>query len=276
MKIIEIQIKDLKPLLEAGMVATNEKLLDSVRENGVMQPLIISGGVICDGHRRLDALRQLDRSVAPCVEAAGTPALLFAQLNSHRELSALELTAAYASCEPSEHTEMLKLAGCTDSPQLRLALKYLAENMLSRGYIPEQQLPLNIWRELGHLGDEMKRFAGDLLTMPGTVSEKRNIAMFLRQAQRKGILPERLPGNNATETLERLQRLAQPRRTEALAKFGRALEQNPLPPGVSIKIDETFSKPGMQLTCNLTRRHSGRLTEAQSAVNAIFTAVEEL
>ncbi|HAE40349.1 MAG TPA: hypothetical protein DCG57_17200, partial [Candidatus Riflebacteria bacterium] len=105
------------------------------------------------------------------------------------------------------------------------------------------------------------------------------------QAQRKGVLPENLygkdaagdlSGNDAAEVLENLQRLAQPRRTDALDKFARALEQNPLPPGVSIKIDQTFSKPGILLTCNLTRRHCGRLTEAQAAVDAIFAAVEEL
>jgi hypothetical protein len=276
MKIIEMQIKDLKPLVDGSTESANEKLLHSVSENGVMQPLIINGKVLCDGHRRLDALRQLGRSVAPCIEAAGSPALLFAQLNSHRELSAMELTAAYASCEPSEHTEMLKLADCTDSPQLRLALHFIGCNLLCDPDLCKHSLPMNIWRELAHLGDDMKLFAGDLLTMPGTVSEKRNIAMFLRQAQRKGVLPEKLPGSNAAEALEQLQKLAQPRRTEALAKFARALEQNPLPPGFSLKIDETFSKQGMLLTCNLTRRHSGRLTEAQTAVDAIFTAVEEL
>ncbi len=276
MKIIEMQMTDLKLLLGDITPAPDDNLVRSISESGVMQPLVICQNLVCDGHRRLVALKLLGHNSAPCIEAVGSPSLLFAQLNGHRELGATELAAAYSDCRPEDQADFLRLARCADSPQLRLALKYIAENAISRDNLPEQHLPLNIWRELGHLGDDMPRFAGDLLTMPGTVSEKRNIAMFLRQAQRKGVLPEKLPGSNAAETLERLQQLAQPRRTEALAKFARALEQNPLPPGVSIKIDETFSKPGMQLTCNLTRRHNGRLTEAQAAVDAIFSAVEEL
>ncbi|PKL48957.1 MAG: hypothetical protein CVV42_08150 [Candidatus Riflebacteria bacterium HGW-Riflebacteria-2] len=276
MKIIEVQINELMPLIDSFTAPVEEKLLCSIRENGVLQPLVIAQNTVCDGHRRLLALKELGHSSVPCIEATGLPALLFVQLNSHRELSACELTAAFASCAPSDHAEMLKLAGCTDSPQLRLALRFIGCNLLCHPECGKHNLPLNIWRELAHLGDDMKLFAFDLLTMPGTVSEKRNIAMFLRQAQRKRVLPEKLPGNNAAEALENLQRLAQPRRTDALDKFARALEQNPLPPGITIKIDQTFSKPGMQLTCNLTRRHSGRLTEAQAAVDAIFAAVEEL
>lgn len=276
MKIFEVSVKDLKPLLGAATPAPDENLVRSIKEYGVLQPLIISQNMLCDGHRRLAALKRLGIDSAPCLEAGGSPALLFAQLNSHRELSAFELAAAFAAIAPDEGTAFFSSVGAADSPQLQAALRYIADSILRSETPPELQLPLNIWRELGHLGEDIGRFALPILQMPGTVSEKRNIAMFLRQAQRKGVLPQNLPGNDAAEVLENLQRLAQPRRTDALDKFARALEQNPLPPGVSIKIDQTFSKPGMQLTCNLTRRHSGRLTEAQAAIDAIFAAVEEL
>lgn len=254
----------------------DDGLVRSINENGVLQPLVLCQNILCDGHRRLVALKQSRLSNAPCVEVEGIPAFLFAQLNSHRELNAAELAAAYANCQPEEQTEFLKLARCTDSPQLRQALSFISTEILDQNELVTLQLPINIWRELGHLGEEMKRFARDLLIMPGTVSEKRNIAMFLRQTQRKGILPDHLPADNAAETLARLQQLAQPRRTSALAKFADALKQNPLPPGFNIRIDETFSKQGMQLTCNLTRRHKERLSEAQMAVDAIFAAVDEL
>ncbi|PKL43402.1 MAG: hypothetical protein CVV41_10105 [Candidatus Riflebacteria bacterium HGW-Riflebacteria-1] len=285
MKIFEVPVKDLKPLLGSATPAPDDNLVRSIKEYGVLQPLVISQNMLCDGHRRLTALKQLGFASAPCIEAAGSPALLFTQLNSHRELSAFELAAAFAGVEAGAEASFFSSAGTADSPQLQLALRYIADNILASSKQPAQQLPLNIWRELGHLGEDIARFALPLLQMPGTVSEKRNIAMFLRQAQRKGVLPENLhgkdaagnlPGNDAAEVLENLQRLAQPRRTDVLDKFARALEQNPLPPGISLKIDQTFSKPGIQLTCNLTRRHSGRLTEAQAAVDAIFAAVEEL
>lgn len=254
----------------------DDRLLRSISEHGVLQPLVICHGRLCDGNRRFAALKQLGIETAPCVETVGSPALLFTELNSHRELTAFELAAAFAATTPEESSAFFSLAGMAESPQLQQALSYIAKDILSADNLPEQQMPLNIWRELGHLGEDIGRFGRNLLQIPGTVGEKRNIAMFLRQAKRKDQLPESLPGTTAAEILANLQPVAQPRRTQALDKFTAALEQNPLPAGVSVKIDQTFSLPGMQLAINLTRLHCNRLSETQTAVEAIFTAVEEL
>lgn len=276
MKTFEVSLDQLRPMTAMSRFSADDRLLRSISEHGVLQPLVVCHGRLCDGNRRLAALKQLGIEKAPCVEAEGSPALLFAQLNSHRELTAFELAAAYAATSTEESSVFFSVVGMPESPQLQHALSYIAQDILGSDNLPEQQMPLNIWRELGHLGDDIGRFARDLLRIPGTVAEKRNIAMFLRQAKRKEKLPASLPGTTAGEVLANLQPVAQPRRTEALARFTAALQQNPLPAGVSIKIDQTFSLPGMLLTINLTRRHCNRLSETQSAVEAIFTAVEEL
>ena len=49
-----------------------------------------------------------------------------------------------------------------------------------------------------------------------------------------------------------------------------------LPPTAQLRIDPTFSQPGVQLTINLTRNHLDRLDQAKAAVNEIFAAVPEL
>ncbi|MBU1106191.1 MAG: ParB/Srx family N-terminal domain-containing protein [Candidatus Riflebacteria bacterium] len=276
MKIFEAPINELKPLLGAAMRPSDELLVRSIEDNGVLQPLVVCNNIVCDGHRRLAALKSLGKSTASCIEVAGSPALLFLQLNSHRELTAFELAAAYASVGSQDSSAFFSCARTPESPQLQLALRIIAGKIMGHGDLPEQQLPLNVWRELGHLNEDIGRFALPLLHLPGTVSEKRSIATLLRQAQRKGCLPEVLPGTNATEVLGNLQQIAQPRRSSVLEKFTRALEQNPLPAGVSVKIDQTFSQPGMQLTINLTRRNCERLLQTKTAAEAIFAAVEEL
>ena len=276
MKTFEIPINELRPLTGATMPPADELLQRSVAETGVLQPLVVCNNILCDGHRRLVALRSLGISTAPCIEVSGSPALLFVQLNSHRELTAFELAAAFATVETEKISAFFSCARAAESPQLQVALRFIAEHILGRHELDAAQLPLNIWRELGHLGGDIGRFAAALLQLPGTVSEKRNIAAFLRQTQRKGALPDKLPGATAAEVLANLQQLAQPRRSGALEKFAGALEQNPMPAGISLKIDQTFSQPGVQLTANLTRRSCERLMQAKTAVEAIFAAVEEL
>jgi hypothetical protein len=159
---------------------------------------------------------------------------------------------------------------------MQLALEFIKANIDKIVTENHSHLPLNIWRELGHLGDSIGKFALDLLVIPGTVGEKRNIAALLRQLQRKNALPEKIPGSNANEAAAQLQELAQPRRTAVLEKFDRALGSSGLPAGSSIRIDPTLSQPGLQISMNLNRRHTDRLLEMKTAVEKIFTEVEEL
>jgi hypothetical protein len=275
MQTVSMKIQNIDTLIKVRP-PEDERLAASIRTCGILQPPIVCQSILCDGHRRLNALKKAGATEVTCIEAAGSPALLFAQLNSHRELSTFELASAFAGAKPDERSAFFAACAISESPQLVFALEYINNRFLQTDAMPASEMPMNTWRELAHLGTEIDRFAPALLEMPGTVSEKRNIAMLLRQAQRKNSLPAKLDGNNAAEILASLQTIAQPRRSAALARFNAALQQNPLPPGVSVKIDPTFAIPGMQLSINLNRRNCERLLLTKLSVEAIFKAVEEL
>ncbi len=267
---------NLKPLLPHALTSVSATFKENIRQNGIVVPLVICDGIVCDGHQRLKAAIELGIDQLKCIEATGSPGLLFAVLNNHRELSAYEAAAIFSRLDTEEKTRFMILCGFSESPQMRFVLKFIAEQILPEESLLESALPVNVWRELGHLDLEIARFARSLLLLPGTTGEKRNIAALLRQLHRRNELPEKLPGETAAEVIASLQGAAQPRRTATLDKFNKALANAKLPPAVIIKIDPTLSQPGMQVVINITRRTTQRLVQVKEAVENIFSDVEEL
>ena len=276
MNLQEYSLNQLKTVLPAALVQVPTALAESVARHGVIVPPVVCKGILCDGHRRLIACRQNGIEKILCLETSGVAGLLFAELNSQRELLAYEAAAVFAGLDESEQSGFLSQVGLSESPQMRFVLNFIAANILPKAELLAYNLPVNIWRELAHLGEAIERFAARLLILPGTTAEKRNIAAMLRQAHRKNQLPEALPGSTAAEVLINLQKIAQPRRTGAADKFEATLAQVNLPPGASLRIDPTFSQPGLQLSMQVTRNHLDRLEQAQKAVATIFAEVPEL
>ncbi len=273
---LKFATKNLKTLLPHVLTKVSENFKENIRQNGIVVPLVICDGIVCDGHQRLKAAIELGIDELKCIEVSGSPGLLFAVLNSHKELSAYEAAAIFSHLDNEEKSRFMILCGLSESPQMRFALNFISEQILSEESLLEFALPVNVWRELGHLDQEIAKFARPLLLLSGTTGEKRNIAALLRQIHRRNELPEKLPGETAAEVIASLQGAAQPRRTATLDKFNRALANAKLPTGLTIKIDPTLSQPGMQVAINITRRTTQRLLQVKDAVDNIFSEVEEL
>ena len=276
MQIKEFPINELQFLLPESLAKPSNGLIASISTNGLLVPPVVVDGVVCDGHRRIAACRLAGKPTITCLTCKGSPGVMFAELNSQRELSAFEAAAVFTRLAADDQAAFLKHTGLSESPHMKIALAFIAAEILPHPELLDLSLSMTVWRELGHLCNDMGRFAVPLLQLPGTAAEKRNIAGLLRQAQRRNELPEKLPGNNAGEVLASMQKIAQPRRTEALAHFDAAVAGASLPPTAQLRIDPTFSQPGVQLTINLTRNHLDRLDQAKAAVNEIFAAVPEL
>lgn len=276
MQIKEFPINELQFLLPESLAKPSTGLITSISTNGLLVPPVVVDGVVCDGHRRIAAWRLAGQKTVTCLSSKGSPGVLFAELNSQRELSAFEAAAIFARLDADDQAAFLKHTGLSESPHMKIALAFIAAEILPHPELLDLSLSMTVWRELGHLGNDMGRFAVPLLQLPGTAAEKRNIAGLLRQAQRRNELPEKLPGNSAAEVLTSMQKIAQPRRTEALTHFETAVANASLPPTAQLRIDPTFSQPGVQLTVTLTRNHLDRLDQVKAAVNEIFTAVPEL
>lgn len=272
---MNLEISSLKLLIPEKFICYKKELEESIKSFGLISPVVVLNNTVCDGHKRVMICKKLGISTVPVVEASGDPVELLFELND-REFDINTVALLSKNLSDNQIAKVCKKAGFSDSPQMVFAIKYLSELLEKDSEIFNYQMPANIWRELGHLGEAMGKYASDLLKLPGTVGEKRNIAAFLRQAQRRGELPESIKAENAAEILPLLQKTAQPRRTEAYEKYEKAVAAIEFPNGVSLKIDPTFAQPGVVVTVPVMSNDLEKLDRTKQSLVELFKAVPEL
>ena len=268
-------INDFKFLIPKDFVTLKDELVESIKSRGIISPIAVADDFVCDGHKRILACEKLGIKRIPAVFAEGNPVELLFELND-REFNINELALLCKSLSDKQISNICKKAGFSNSPQMVFAVKYLSSLLEKAPELYSYDMPANIWRELGHLGEDLYKYARDLLVMQGTVGEKRNIASFLRQAQRRGELPESIKAEKAAKILPRLQKTAQPRRTQAYEKYERAMENIVLPASAVVKIDPTFAQPGVNLNISLKRSELYKLDDTKTALEKLFKEVPEL
>lgn len=272
---MNVEISGLNLLISEKFISYKEELEVSIKNLGIISPIVVANGIVCDGHRRVAACLKLGINDIPVIEIKGDPVELLFELND-REFDINTVAVLTKNLSDKQIAKACKKAGFSDSPQMVFAVKYLAELLEKDSDAFNYQMPANIWRELGHLGDSIGKYSSDLLKMSGTVGEKRNIAAFLRQAQRRGELPESIKAENAAEILPLLQKTAQPRRTEAYEKYEKAVAAIEFPNGVSLKIDPTFAQPGVVVTVPVMANDLEKLDRTKQSLVELFKAVPEL
>ena len=268
-------INELKFVFPIDSFNYEETLLENIRARGIIVPVVIADGFVCDGHKRVLICKKLGIDKIPVVETDGNPIELFFELND-REFGINQIALFSKNLSDKQIANICKKANLSNSPQMVFAVKYLSGLLEKAPELYSYEMPANIWRELGHLGEDMAKYACDLLKMQGTVGEKRNIAAFLRQAQRRGELPESIKAEKAAEILPLLQKTAQPRRTQAYDKFEKAVESIEFPGSMNIKIDPTFAQPGVTINLSLSRSELNKLDDAKKALEKLFEEVPEL
>ena len=272
---IRTNITEIKPLLEDKYIDYDVKLEESIRNYGVLCPVVLTNAILCDGHKRYKVAKELGLTQIPTILTNGEPIDLFFELNN-REFNINQIALLTKALDNKQLSNILKKVGYSNSPQMVFAMKYLSNLLEKYPNLYNNQLPANIWRELGHLDKNIDKYALDLMTIQGTVSEKRNIAIYLRQAQRRNELPDSIKAEKAEDVLPLLQKTAQPRRTQSLEKYEKAIANISFPKSTSIKIDTTFSEPGINLSFNIKRSELDKLDETKKALTQLFNEVPEL
>ena len=275
MTYLRTNITEIKSLLEDKYIDYDVKLEESIRNYGVLCPVVLTNAILCDGHKRYKIAKKLGLTQIPSIITNGEPIDLFFELNN-REFNINQIALLTKALDDKQLSNVLKKIGYSNSPQMVFAMKYLSNLLEKNPDLYNNQLPANIWRELGHLGENLDKYALDLLNMQGTVSEKRNIAIFLRQAFRRNELPDSIKANKAEEVIPLLQKTAQPRRTQSLDKYEKALTKINFPKSTNLKIDSTFSQPGINISLNITRTELDKLDKTKEALKQLFNEVPEL
>ena len=272
-----VDINSLKLLIKEEFITYKDELFESIKAHGVISPIVVSQNTVCDGHKRIAICKKLGIEDVPVVYTDGKPVELLFELNDREfDINHVATLLLGHNLTDKEISNICKKAGFSNSPQMVFAIKYLTTLLEKSPELYQYQLPANIWRELGHLGKDIDRYASDLLVMQGTVSEKRSIATFLRQAQRRNELPDSIKAEKTVEILPKIQKIAQPRKTEAYEKYEKAVAKIEFPNSLNIRIDPTFEQSGVALSLNVNRFELEKLDKTKEALQKLFDEVKEL
>lgn len=264
-----------RTLIPLDRVFPDFLLIESVKEQGVLVPITICEGIVIDGHKRLKAAKQADLKSLAVNNVDGDSLINFAALNQHRNLQPLEAALVFCKIQDSARkTRFLNAANLSVSPQMSDILLFISQNIDAFHIENINQIPFNLWRELGHF--ENKSHISWLVNLPGTFANKRKIASLIKKAQRlkKSFSTSGL--DDVDKAVKFFTALIQPRLTQTKAKFDNAIKNIDFPSGVRVKADTAFEKPGLEFNINVTRKSLERFFKAREIAQKLFDQMEEL
>lgn len=274
-KLKRVETAKLRAIFPTELITYSDEMFSSIRDFGLVSPLIILNNTVVDGNRRFKAALDNNLKTVDVIEINDKeqkPYLLFSELNNGRKLSSFQLSWLFIHIEKGDYADFYQLNGLQESPQLNDVLNYLGNNFNSI----KNELPLNIWRELAHVEQGLNKFGELLGKIEGTISEKRQIANLLRQSYRKNCLPDTLEDAPIKCIIEKLKSISKPRQTTSLKKWEQFLNDTKLPKGLRLKIDPTFEKPGVNLEMHITKNKLDKIDDIKQTLIKLFDDIEEL
>jgi hypothetical protein len=238
-------------------------------------PLLCCQGFLVDGLKRLESARRAGIPVLPVISVAGEPWSMRFHANRVRSWNLVELALVSERLSEDECRFLWRGQGHSISPDMRSALAVLVRRRDWWPLILEKNLPTAIFRDMAALGDAMERFLADLLRFPGTVGEKRVLAGLFKQCVTRNVRPGQSYAS-LSEARADLQTRLEPRRSEALTRWQKVSGTIKRPPGVDLRIDETFEKPGITVTIQVFRDQTEVLEATAQVVRHVFAHLPEL
>ncbi len=162
------------------------------------------------------------------------------------------------------------------SPHLRRAFTLITATPDIWNDLMESRLTLSILRDLAHLEEKMEKFTRLLLPLKATIAEKRLLAGLMKQCARRGKIPDSFDSEDFAEIKESLEKVCQPRRSEALKKFSRTISEIDFPPGTKIEIDPSFEHPGVIVHVCIKRNNLYKLASIEKSLDSLFSRMEIL
>ena len=269
-----LEINKLATLLPLDLYEVDEKLKTSIDNNSILSPVVMCDEIVCDGHKRLKALKSLGINHVDLVVVKGEPGLVYASLNANKNILPIQTAIAWKKTSEKNKTVFCQTLGISFSPQMQQALEFLSNN--HSNLLSANSVSLNVFRELAHLKERMSDFAIAICKLDATVSQKRLASQLLRQCMKKNSLPCASELLAAKDAISLLQNYAQPRRSKCVNDYKAALDSLQLPPATTISIDLLFDKPGVELKTHIKRNEKNKLLQIQQSLNKLFEKVQEL
>ncbi|HNV68336.1 MAG TPA: hypothetical protein PKO06_01465 [Candidatus Ozemobacteraceae bacterium] len=272
-----IDRSQLVMLIPPEAVPPGSELADSLARWGNAAPLLIHGRQIVDGIKRWSVFSPEQRATVPLIETSlASPFLARFLANASREWNIIETALLLQHLSESERQALAVSRRIALAPNLLNVFAYLSSLPSCWARVIDSALPVSVWRDLGALGNRLGEAVELMLTLSGTVAEKRMLAGLLRQAHLRHLLPSALASRDLSVLLTELQQLVSPRRDDVKKRYDEAIADTDLPPNTELTVDPVFEKPGVTVKLHLRRQELARLERLRQSLDHLFARIPEL
>lgn len=245
--------RDFKPLVPVDYLQIEDSLINSLKNFGQINPVILSRGKIVDGIKRFHILKKLKKKI-DFQEKEGDPFFLRLNLNLQRKFTLPEIAFIYLNSPENLKKEILRISGIPPYPEvdeifnLLLSQKGLIKLSILNKINISTLRDLIIWEEKA--GAISKKFS----KMKGTFSELKNVSSLLRKAKIEGIENLKFK-KNAGEMENYLKKLLFPNYMKDLKKFKEKIKKLKIPEGLRIKEKDFFEEREIEILINLNEKN---------------------
>ncbi len=258
-------------------VRAPEGLKASLARYGSLTPFVFHGDILVDGLKRWSLLSNEQRLLVPVVESSAPSAAVARWLaNASRPWNVIETALLLPLFSESERADFALDRRLALAPNLLRTFEVLATHTELWESAIDSALPMSIWRDLGTLEHRLVEAVRLMLSINGTVAEKRQLASLLRQAALKNLFPESLDSSDLRILLGQLQQRLSPRREDVMRRYEEALREIELPGDVDLIIDPVFEKPGVTVKLHLRRQKLAQLEKLRQSLDHLFSRIPEL
>lgn len=243
----------IKPLVPIDYLQIEDALINSIKNFGQINPVILSGGKIVDGIKRFYILKKLKKKI-DFEEREGDPFFLRFNLNLQRKFTLPEIAFIYLNSPKNLKKEILKISGIPPYPEIEeifnllLSQKGLIKLSILNKINFSNLKDLIIWEEKA--GEISKSFS----QMKGTFSELKNVSSLLKKAKIEGIENLKFK-KNAKEMEIYLKKLLYPNYMKDLKNFKEKINKLKVPKGLKIKEKDFFEDKEIEILINLNEEN---------------------
>ncbi len=246
-----------KYLVPINYLLIEENLKNSLRQFGLLNPIVLSQGKIVDGIKRHYLCKRFKKKLY-FQKLELNPYLLRLQLNLNREWTLPEIAYMYLNSSQELKKSLCFYLGIKEFPKLEEIFKLLIS---SKGAIKNSilgKLNISLLNDLVIWEEDSQKILEKFLKVKGTYSELKNLSILLKKAKIEGKEIKRFKKNAKEMELE-LKKTLYPKYFKDLKNFYKFTKEMKIPKEIKLEPPPFFEESYINFSFKLNSKNKEKI-----------------
>ncbi len=246
-----------KYLVPLNYLLIEENLKNSIREFGLLNPIILSKGKIVDGIKRHYLCKKFKKKIF-FQELEKDTNFLRLQLNLNRNWTLPEIAYIYLNSSQEFKKSLCFYLGIKEFPKLEEIFKLLISSKFSIKNSILGKLNISILNDLIIWEKDSRKILEKFLKVKGTYSELKNLSILLKKAKIEGKEIKKFKKNAKEMELE-LKKILYPKYFKDLKKFQNFTKELKIPKEIKLEPAPFFEESYINFSFKLNKKNKEKI-----------------